>query len=224
MKWLPLQEHYEQCLAIYGPTPRGVDSPDSRHLESQFATQLGILSGVSADKRPSLLDLGCGPGLLLDYLTETDRLRDIEYYGIDISSVMIETARRRWPDFSFDVRDIVNDPLPDRSVDVVIANGVLTERLRIAHDEMVGMAQDLIRSAFRSARVGVAFNVMSRHVDWEREDLFHWSFDEVAAFLKCDVSRHFAIRADYGLYEFTAFVWREPQRAQHLPHPSWWER
>ena len=47
---------------------------------------------------------------------------------------------------------------------------------------------------------------------------------EVAAFLKRDVSRHFAFRADYGLYEYTCFVWREPQRAAPRAAGQWWVR
>jgi hypothetical protein len=65
---------------------------------------------------------------------------------------------------------------------------------------------------------------MSRHVDWERDDLFHWGFDEVAAFLIRDVSRHYSFRADYGLFEFTTFVWRSPQRPIPCKIEQWWKR
>jgi hypothetical protein len=47
-------------------------------------------------------------------------------------------------------------------------------------------------------------------VDWERDDLFHLPMDILADFLSREVSRHFAIRADYGLYEYTVHVYREP--------------
>jgi SAM-dependent methyltransferase len=223
MTWTRIQEHYERCLRSHGATPKGVDWPNSRDLEARFATQLSILSGVPAGRCPVLLDLGCGPGLLLDYLRATDRVGSVDYRGVDISPAMIAGARERWPNHPFEVRNIISDPLPEQCVDVVIANGVLTERVGVDRVAMVKMAQSFVRSAFCSARVGVAFNAMTRHVDWEREDLFHWGFDEVAAFLKREVSRHVAIRADYGLYEFTTFVWREPQRPSPLPSSSWWE-
>ena len=57
--------------------------------------------------------------------------------------------------------------------------------------------------------VGVAFNVMSKLVDWERDDLFHWGFDEMAAAVGGRLSRHIRIRADYGLYEYTVYVYRQ---------------
>jgi SAM-dependent methyltransferase len=223
--WLPLQAHYERCLAQAGVTPAGVDWPNSRDLEERFAVQLGILDGMPpASELPSLMDLGCGPGLLLDYLTAIGRAASVRYQGIDISPLMIERARTRWTDQPFQVRDILAEPLPDQSVDVVIMNGVLTERQGIAREQMVRMAEALLSAAFQTARHGIVFNAMSRHVDWERDDLFHWGFDEVAAFLTRSLTRHIAIRADYGLYEFSAFAWRHPRRlAPGIDH-AWWAR
>ena len=223
--WLPLQLHYERCLAQAGATPAGVDWPDGRDLEERFAVQLAVLDAVPAgDALPVLLDLGCGPGLLLDYLRAVGRADAVEYRGVDISPPMIDSARARWPGRSFEVRDLLTDPLPAQSVDVVLINGVLTEKQGIARERMVVMAEALLGAAFRAARHGIAFNAMSRHVDWERADLFHWGFDEVAAFLTRDLTRHIAIRADYGLFEFTAFAWRHPRRLSSAAGPEWWKR
>jgi len=222
--WLPLQHHYERCLARAGATPAGVDWPNGRDLEERFNVQLQVLGAVPAGAAlPMLLDLGCGPGLLLDYLDATGRANAVNYQGIDISPAMIDLGSRRWPGKSFQARDIVADPLLPDSVDVVIMNGVLTERQSIPRERMVMMAEALLRVAFGAARYGIAFNVMSHHVDWERDELFHWSFDEVAAFLKRDLTRHFAFRADYGLYEYTAFAWRHPQRLLHSAGGEWWK-
>jgi hypothetical protein len=137
---------------------------------------------------------------------------------------MIALARERWPNEVFQARDILADPLPPESVDVVIMNGVLTERQGIPRERMVAMAEALLSAAYRAARYGVAFNAMSRHGDWERDDLFHWGFDEVAAFLKRDLTRHMAFRADYGLYEFTAFAWRHPRRTAPSAGAEWWQQ
>ena len=223
--WRPLQEHYERCLDQAGATPQGVDWPNGRDLEARFATQLSVLEGLpKGSEPPVLLDLGCGPGLLLDYLQATGRREDVSYRGIDISEAMVAAARGRWPGVPFEARDVVAEPLPPQSVDVVVMNGVLSERRGIPRDRMVEMAQGIVAAAFRAARHGLVFNAMSRHVDWERDDLFHWGFDEVASYLTRDVSRHIAIRADYGLYEFSAFVWRAPRRPEPCADETWWER
>ena len=50
-------------------------------------------------KATSILDLGCGPGQFAEYLAETGY--ELEYVGIDFSSVAIEQARKRCPQYSF---------------------------------------------------------------------------------------------------------------------------
>lgn len=222
--WSEIVSHYERCFQRSGARPEGVDWPNGRDLEARYATQLSILEAAEAGSKPVLLDVGCGPGLLLDYLKATDRLDELEYRGLDLSTNMIEAAKQRWPDRDFSIRNIVTDPLPERGVDFVIMNGVLTEKVEVSQDAMIKLAQPLIIAAFRAARVGIAFNVMSHHVDRQRADLFHWGFDELAAFLKQDVSRHYTFRADYGLYEYTALVWRNPRRPAPAEPQAWWER
>jgi SAM-dependent methyltransferase len=215
--WSTLVTHYERCLERYGATPRGVDWPNVPDLEVRFDILLSLLDGVEREPPPVLLDLGCGPGLLLDYLRATGRLECVDYRGIDLSPVMVEAARARWPGRDISCRDVVADPLLPDSVDFVIMNGVLTEKQTLSHETMIQIAQELIVAAFSAARIGIAFNAMSRHVDWERPELFHWGFDELSAFLRERVSPHYAFRSDYGLYEHTTFVWRTPRRPAPLP-------
>ena len=197
-------------MTQYGPTLRGVDWPSGADLATRFGVMLTLLEETG--ERPSLLDLGCGPGFLLDYLAATGRLDQVRYQGIDLSAPMIDAARARWPNHEFSCRDIVAAPLAEQSVDVVVMNGVLTERVVLGVEAMTTIAETLVKAAFRAARVGIAFNVMNAHVDWQRDDLFHLSFDALAAFLKRDVTRYYAFRADYGLYEYTCFAWRRPKR------------
>ena len=66
----------------------------------------------------------------------------------------------------------------------------------------------MIKKIFHKSNIGIAFNVMSKHVDWEREDLFHLPFDLLGNFLKTEISRHFIIRNDYGLYEYTTYIYK----------------
>ena len=200
--------HYEGCFLEHGRTPKGVDWPNAEDLANRFEVMLGVMRPTAG--RASFLDLGCGPGLLVDYLERTDRLGKIEYAGIDLSAPMLESARAAWPDLPFERRDILAEPLAERSFDYVILNGVLTERVSVPREEMIAFAADLLEAAFAAARVGIAFNVMSKLVDWEREDLFHWGFDEMAATLGPRLSRHMTIRADYGLREYTTYVYRGP--------------
>lgn len=218
--WDAIVRHYESCLAAHGASPRGVDWPNGADLAARFEVMLEMLE--NAGEKPDLLDLGCGPGLLLDYLEATGRAEQVRYRGIDLSHAMVGAARARWPRHDFSRRDILETPLPEQSVDIVVMNGVLTERVSLSVAAMTKLAERLIAAAFLSARIGIAFNVMNAHVDRTRDDLFHWPFDALAAFLKREVSRHVSFRADYGLYEYTCFVRRAPRRGALPDAEGWW--
>ena len=68
---------------------------------------------------------------------------------------------------------------------------------------------DVMRIAWPSVRKGMAVNVMSKSVDWERNDLFHLDKTEFAAFINKDLSPHLKFYLDYGLYEYTAYIYRD---------------
>jgi hypothetical protein len=73
---------------------------------------------------------------------------------------------------------------------------------------MLDYFERTLSATFAKAERGIAFNVMSKHVDWERTDLFHLPFDTLARILIRALTRNFVIRNDYGLYEYTTYVYR----------------
>lgn len=204
-----IQRHYEECLEKHGACAKGMDWPDEKDLEKRFEVMVGAMRG---SYRPaSLLDLGCGAGLLIDYLKRRGLLDGIiKYKGIDLSPRMIEVARECHPAYRFEIRDILTHPLREKSVDYVIINGLLTEKLTLKQREMESFACRILQGAYDACRVGIAFNVMNSHVDWKRKDLFHWPLDRMTQFLVSNCSRSIVIRMDYGLYEYTVYVYREP--------------
>ena len=84
---------------------------------------------------------------------------------------------------------------------------ILRLRSGESYDEMFDFMSRTVARVFSLVEVGIAFNVMSKHVDWERHDLFPVPFDEMAAFLIAHVTRNIVLRADYGLYEYTAYAY-----------------
>jgi SAM-dependent methyltransferase len=71
----------------------------------------------------SVLDLGCGVGILRRWLRP---LEAVEYVGVDLSNVAIETARRDCTDAktTFVTMDVATF-VPDRKFDVIVFNEVL---------------------------------------------------------------------------------------------------
>lgn len=210
--YMNIAEHYEKCFREHGQTAKGADWPNEEDLNTRFKTMLDIVD-FKKNKNPEILDLGCGFGLFLEYIEKHGKADSMTYTGIDLSESMIQAAKQRWPDREFYVRDILREPLEKQSVDFVVMNGLLTEKVNLKQNEMVEFAKKIILAAYNVCRTGIAFNVMSKHVDWERDDLFHWGYDEVAEFLVKKCSRHIILRSDYGLYEYTIYVFREPNSA-----------
>jgi SAM-dependent methyltransferase len=203
-----LLKYYERALAEHGPTPRGVGWMRAEDLATRFDVMMAVIRAPEA--RPSVLDLGCGPGLLLDHLAERGRIDTIDYTGLDLSARMVETARARWPAFRFLQGDILADPMPPQGFDYVVINGVLTLKYGLDQTTMLGFAERLIAAAFAMARIGIAFNLVSAHLDWVGEYLFHCPFDVVAQYLHRNLSDRYTIRADYGLPDYTVYLYRRP--------------
>lgn len=207
-----LAAHYEQCLAKHGPCPQGMDWPNGSDLAKRFSIMLQVLP-VNSETPVRLLDLGCGIGLLLDYFetVEPQRFQQIDYTGIDISAHMIACAKQRWPAYHFIQHNILESASDESPYDYLIMNGVLTEKQHLSQTQMETQALRLIETAFRLTKKALVFNVMSPCVDWRRADLFHWDLDAMMQNVTRHLTRHVTVRHDYGLYEYTVYLYHQPQ-------------
>ena len=155
----------------------------------------------------SLLDFGCGAAHLLQHL-QAAGIDNIDYAGLDLLPKFVELARRKFPAHTFYCADLLEDAEALPRFDYVVMNGVFTERRSLSFDEMLAYFKRLLKQVWSRTTRGLAFNVMSKQVDWEREDLFHLPLDTLAGFLTKELTRDFVIRNDYRLYEYTAYVYR----------------
>lgn len=217
-----LDRRYAIALAEHGRGPRGLIWPNSTDLAMRFSVLLGIVDWPQAGGRVRLLDLGCGTGLLLDHLATNDLLDRVEYTGVDVLETTLQHARARWPGHRFEARDVREHPFAADEFDCAIACGVFTNRWEATQDVFAARVADTLASLWPSVRGGLAFNVMSPHVDWQRDDLFHWPLDEAMAFCKQRLSRHVAMRMDYGLWEYSVFARREPRAGAAHRIPEEW--
>jgi dTDP-4-amino-4,6-dideoxygalactose transaminase len=208
---------YDEALERHGDTPEGALWPNARDRETRFDVMLEVL----ADRPPGpivLCDLGCGTGELLARIRERG-LADITYVGLDRSAQAIALARAKFPGERFVELDVTapDADLSQLDCDFLVANGLFTVRHTLTEAQMRAFLDATVRAAWPRVRRGLAFNVMSRHVEWVRDDLFHASMDEMAALLHELAGRRVRMRADYGLYEFTCYAWRDAPAAVRTP-------
>jgi SAM-dependent methyltransferase len=204
---LEIVAHYESCLERHGDTNLGVNWPNAGDAERRYEVMLGIVPR-DTPAPVTLLDFGCGAGHLYEHIRTRGLDKSISYSGLDLSPKFIALCRHKHSGIPYYCLDILKTGAELPEFDYVVMNGVFTEKRTLSHTEMSTYFQEVIKRVFAKARFGVAFNVMSKQVDWEREDLFHLSFDQLASFLTKFVSRSFVIRHDYRLYEYTVYVYR----------------
>lgn len=186
--------------------------PKPSDLATRYATLLSIidLNDYSKERPLRLLDVGCGLGLLLEYLAVNSLLDRVEYTGVDLVEPILKEVRLRWPTHRFEKRDVRDKPYGEGAFDYCIICGIFTVNMGNTFEETRALAQDTLRAVWPSVEIGLAFNSMSKHVDWERDDLFHWPLDDIMAFCKRALSRHVTFKLDYGLWEAATLVRKKP--------------
>jgi SAM-dependent methyltransferase len=218
-------DRIEARLAERGATPEGLWWPNAEDLAVRYEVFLRPLLPAPGRPRLALLDFGCGLGFLPDWLAANGLLEAVDYTGLDASATILDQARARWPGLRFVQADALQEGVPAPAAggryDAVVAIGIFTARFGRGRAEMEAYARATLEALWPAASRCLAFNAMSAHVDWEREDLFHWPLDEAMRFCRARLSRHVAMRTDYGLWEYTCHVWREPARQGGVVPAGW---
>lgn len=192
---------YRDGLLEHGPQPRSVGwrDPDSHRLRFE---RLALLL---ADERDpvSVADWGCGYGALFGFLDSRRAPPLAAYAGYDLSAEMVEAARGLVPDrrASF----VVGGEL-DRDVDYTFVSGTFNVRLEATVETWERYVRETLRALAARSRKGLAFNLLTSHVDW-REDHLHYA-DPAAYFDFCkrELASRVTLLHDYPLYEWTMLV------------------
>ena len=202
-------EYYEDCLERYkGDLAKEVDWPNEETATIRYNVMIDILSFIPLKGMQvgyiKLLDYGCGTGSLRKFVR---RLGQVKYHGYDASKMMIETANERYrglgrTHFSSDKQEL------EQFYDVIVANGVFTEKRDYSDDEMkIFLKEHLVDFKDRANRI--AFNIMNGHnmeKEKRRSELFFLEYGEIDSLLKEVGLSKYIIRANYLPYEFTVYI------------------
>lgn len=208
MKYLEIAKHYDECFKKHGDSNLGVDWPNYEDTVIRHQVMYDVIKpqGVSDISNNTLLDFGCGLGHFYEWIVEHHDHYP-KYSGLDINEGFYSTCKSKFPQIDFYYTDILKENIIP-TFDYITCNGTFTEKRNLSQVEMMEFFTSAITKLWSKCNKGIAFNLMSKHVDWERDDLFHVSLDELGWFLKKNLSRNFVIRNDYGLYEYTVYVYK----------------
>lgn len=194
-------DYYADKLAAHGPTAQGVDwnSEVSQLLRFEQFSRLWPTTAQF-----SLNDLGCGYGALYDYLAGRGRV--VDYFGLDVSSAMIDEASRRTAGRK-GCAFVCSSSFP-RTADYCVASGIFNVKLGAADDAWQAHVHATLAEMHRASRAGFAFNCLTRYADPDRmrPDLHYADPGALFDYCKRHFARNVALLHDYGLYEFTVVV------------------
>jgi hypothetical protein len=130
--------------------------------------------------------------------------------GIDVSKDMISSALNRHQS-NADARFITSSK-PDTEADYSVASGIFNVRLGRSDAEWFDYLKVTLDILNKSSRLGFAFNCLTSYSDEDkkRDYLYYANPCDIFDLCKRLYSQQVALLHDYGLYEFTILVRKQP--------------
>ena len=137
-------EEVDRIKTVYEGYVYPADDSHVRSIRGRDAALKRLLSEQFKDTLPRcrVLDVGCGYGSLLDLFCQQGVPAE-GLFGIDLNANRIETARQRYPDFTFINGNAEHLQFPDKWFEFVIAFTVFSSILDS------GMAKNVARNIAR---------------------------------------------------------------------------
>jgi SAM-dependent methyltransferase len=195
--------YYDEKIALHGESPLGVDWNGSESQLLRFEQLSKLMSGQTAF---SIADLGCGYGALNTYLKEN--FKGVKYYGYDISSNMLNSARKLHGDPA--TAKFIESSALLENVDFTVASGIFNVRQTNSSAKWREHIITTLDNINRYSKKGFAFNCLTMFSDTPKMKANLYYADPCFFFEYCknNYSRNVALLHDYELYEFTIIVRR----------------
>jgi SAM-dependent methyltransferase len=210
-----LAAHFSELAARYGDSPL---TGQWRDLETQ-ENRLRVLCDFVDQPSAKVLDLGCGTAQLFHVLTSQRGFKG-EYVGYDLSDKVLETARRRFPMIRFELRNILSEGIPE-DFDYVLMSGIFNNPV----GDNWQLMTDILKRVYPRVRRVMAFNALSRYVDYVEPDLYYVDPGEIFRFCKENLSPQVVLRHEYCVkpgvvpFEFTIGVFASQLPSRKLAEP-----
>lgn len=179
-----LVKHYRSLLVAHGDS---AEAAQYSSRDSQFR-RFAALSRIADLRGKRILDFGCGTASFADYLASVGQMPAL-YHGVDIVPDFFDHARAKVPDGRF----CHPDDLGDARFDFAFVSGVFNNRFRGNR----AFWQRTVESLFQRCDGGVAFNMMSTHVDYRDPGLFYEDPARAFTFVKRHVTPFVVLNHDY---------------------------
>lgn len=191
-----ISEYYNSLVEKYGYDSKSCDYGNSN---SQFV-KFKVLSEAFDYSNKRVLDIGCGFADFYNFLSLN--FDNFDYYGVDISSKMIETAKLRHPKIEIELRNVFENPIEEK-FDIVTSNGIFY----LLGNDSKNLMQNFISKMFDMTEEIVAFNSLSTWAEDQLEGEFYADPLETLDFCKT-LTKWVTLRHDYHHRDFTIYMYK----------------
>ena len=160
-------------------------------------------------KQNSLVaDFGCGTGHLYSFLKKKINFKG-EYVGYDISSEMINFAKKKHKKARFENINILNKRI-NENFDYVLINGTFNNKTK----NNFLWVKKCLKILFKKTKKAIAFNNLTTYVDYFDKKLYYIRPEKIFSFCKTELSplvilnHNYHIKKQYLPYEFTTYVYK----------------
>lgn len=195
--------YFDGTIGTHGATAAGISCSDAG-LHTASLQRLARILDACPDGNARLHDIGCGYGRLFEMVRTHPALRSGHYWGCDLSTGMVETARRRIADprASFAVAS-----LPDRIADVTVVSGTYNLRFDRNDEQWWDYIRGNLRHLARMTRRGLAFSLLSRHAAVRQDALFYADPGTVLDFVLTHLTPNTVVHHDFADNEFAVLAY-----------------
>lgn len=194
-----VREFFDDLVTQYGIDPRSTNWSGAQSQRSRFAVFCSKIDMSGC----SILDVGCGQAELYDYLVG----RGVpfgSYCGWDVSPNMIAAAKQRFPELG---DNLVEQDLFSALVDVATCDwSICSGSLNYSYDQ--SSFEEAIKTMYRLARRGLAFNVLSTYADFMNERYFYAEPEKTFTFCRT-LTPWVDLIHSYMPHDFTMILKRE---------------
>lgn len=191
-------KRYNERIQRCGSNIRGLASgtEERRNIRFDIMTEIGINNG------DQILDLGCGFG---DYSGYLERKQiNVNYTGYDINSLIIEEAKKKYSKRTFEVKDILNQDIPN--FDYIVSTTAFN--LPLTGEDNYEFITRLLNKCYKHARKGVSIDFLTSYVDYPSLDGFHYQPERIFTIAK-QITKRVRLRHDYPLFEFSIYLYKD---------------
>lgn len=163
-------ERYNERFFKKGPGAYALGWGRKKYQQKRFFDLIRALEPEDLNGK-TVVDIGCGLADLYEFLKEQGfRLK--AYHGIDINSNFIEFAREKYPEASFEIRDLLLDNYSRPVADTGVILGVINFKQK-KHEEY---AQRFIMESFLAVKNVLVTNVISdvHNENYKREPSIYY--------------------------------------------------